>query len=48
MPNRHGGNHNLEAIEFLRELNAVTHASSPGTVDHRRGVDRVAAGDPAR
>jgi 1,4-alpha-glucan branching enzyme len=32
VPNRHGGNHNLEAIEFLRELNAVTHASFPGAV----------------
>jgi 1,4-alpha-glucan branching enzyme len=32
VPNRHGGNHNLEAIDFLRELNAVTHARYPGTV----------------
>jgi len=32
VPNRHGGNHNLEAIEFLRELNAVTHAAFPGTL----------------
>ena len=32
VPNRYGGNHNLEAIEFLRELNAVTHATHPGTV----------------
>jgi len=30
--NRHGGNHNLEAIDFLRELNAITHARAPGTV----------------
>jgi 1,4-alpha-glucan branching enzyme len=30
--NKHGGTHNLEAIEFLRELNAVTHAAFPGTV----------------
>ncbi|HKZ73438.1 MAG TPA: 1,4-alpha-glucan branching protein GlgB, partial [Steroidobacteraceae bacterium] len=30
--NRHGGNHNLEAIDFLRDLNAVTHAKYPGTV----------------
>jgi 1,4-alpha-glucan branching enzyme len=30
--NRHGGNHNLEAIDFLRDLNAVTHARYPGTV----------------
>ncbi|MEP7242190.1 MAG: 1,4-alpha-glucan branching protein GlgB [Gammaproteobacteria bacterium] len=32
VPNKHGGNHNLEAVDFLRELNAVTHASYPGTV----------------
>jgi len=32
VPNRYGGNQNLEAIEFLRELNAVTHATHPGTV----------------
>jgi 1,4-alpha-glucan branching enzyme len=32
VPNRHGGTHNLEAIDFLRELNAVTHAAFPGTV----------------
>ncbi|MGB8326994.1 MAG: 1,4-alpha-glucan branching protein GlgB [Steroidobacteraceae bacterium] len=30
--NRYGGNHNLEAISFLRELNATTHARYPGTV----------------
>lgn len=32
VPNRHGGNHNLEAIEFLKELNSVTHGEFPGTV----------------
>ncbi len=30
--NRYGGHHNLEAIEFLRELNAVVHARFPGAV----------------
>jgi 1,4-alpha-glucan branching enzyme len=30
--NRYGGTHNLEAIDFLRELNATTHARFPGTV----------------
>ena len=30
LPNIHGGNENLEAIEFLRELNTVTHAQFPG------------------
>ncbi|NOT84098.1 MAG: 1,4-alpha-glucan branching protein GlgB [Methylococcaceae bacterium] len=32
IPNQYGGNENLEAIDFLRELNAVTHAEHPGSV----------------
>ena len=32
VPNIHGGNENLEAIDFLRELNRVTHQQHPGTV----------------
>jgi len=32
VPNIHGGNENLEAITFLRELNRVTHSEHPGTV----------------
>jgi len=32
VPNIHGGNENLEAIDFLRELNRVTHSEHPGTV----------------
>ena len=32
VPNRYGGNHNLEAIEFLRQLNSITHSRAPGTV----------------
>ncbi len=32
VPNAHGGRENLEAIDFLRELNAVTHTESPGTL----------------
>jgi len=32
IPNIHGGNENIEAIEFLRELNTVTHSQHPGTV----------------
>jgi 1,4-alpha-glucan branching enzyme len=31
LPNRYGGRENLEAIEFLRELNELTHAYFPGT-----------------
>ncbi len=32
LPNIHGGNENLEAIHFLRELNMVTHSEHPGTL----------------
>jgi len=32
IPNVHGGNENLEAIDFLRELNSVTHEQLPGTI----------------
>ncbi len=32
LPNRYGGNENLEAIDFFRELNTVTHDQHPGTV----------------
>jgi 1,4-alpha-glucan branching enzyme len=32
VPNRHGGRENLDAIDFLRELNSLTHAEHPGTV----------------
>ncbi|MBK9250720.1 MAG: 1,4-alpha-glucan branching protein GlgB [Proteobacteria bacterium] len=32
VPNRHGGRENLEAVEFLRTLNAVTHSRTPGTI----------------
>ena len=32
VPNKHGGRENLEAIDFLRELNTLTHQHAPGTV----------------
>ncbi len=31
-PNIYGGNENLEAIDFLRQLNDVTHGNHPGTL----------------
>ncbi|MCC6296121.1 MAG: 1,4-alpha-glucan branching protein GlgB [Pseudomonadales bacterium] len=31
-PNRHGGNENLEAIAFLRELNELVHGHHPGAL----------------
>ena len=32
IPNQYGGRENLEAIDFLRELNAVAHAECPGAL----------------
>ena len=32
LPNRYGGRENLEAIDFLRELNVVLHQQCPGTL----------------
>ncbi|MDQ1303654.1 MAG: 1,4-alpha-glucan branching enzyme, partial [Pseudomonadota bacterium] len=32
LPNRHGGNENLEAMSFLRELNTMTHRDFPGSI----------------
>ncbi|NNM60699.1 MAG: 1,4-alpha-glucan branching protein GlgB [Steroidobacteraceae bacterium] len=32
LPNRHGGRENLEAIEFLREMNDAVHRAHPGVL----------------
>jgi 1,4-alpha-glucan branching enzyme len=32
VPNRYGGRENLEAIEFLRQTNMLTHAEQPGSI----------------
>ncbi len=32
IPNKYGGNENLEAIQFIHELNNVTHGQFPGTL----------------
>jgi len=32
LPNKHGGRENLEAIEFLKQLNAMVHADFPGAL----------------
>ena len=32
VPNRYGGRENLDAIDFLREMNALTHGNHPGTM----------------
>jgi 1,4-alpha-glucan branching enzyme len=32
VPNKFGGRENLEAVEFLRELNALTHGEHPGSI----------------
>ena len=42
VPNVHGGRENLEAVDFLRHLNAVVAERCPGAIDDRRGIDRLA------
>jgi 1,4-alpha-glucan branching enzyme len=32
VPNRFGGRENLDAVDFLRQLNTVTHAEAPGSI----------------
>jgi 1,4-alpha-glucan branching enzyme len=32
VPNRFGGRENLDAIDFIRQLNALTHAEHPGSI----------------
>ena len=32
LPNKYGGNENLEAIDFIKELNHLTHVEYPGTL----------------
>ncbi|MGD8689060.1 MAG: 1,4-alpha-glucan branching protein GlgB [Gammaproteobacteria bacterium] len=32
LPNVHGGNEDLDAVEFLQQLNTATHAECPGTI----------------
>ena len=47
IPNRHGGRENLDAIEFLRQLNIGVYARPSRRPDRRRGVDGLARGVPA-
>ncbi len=32
VPNKHGGRENLEAVDFLRTLNTLTHSEQPGSI----------------
>ena len=43
-PTSYGGRENLEAIDFLRQLNEAVYRDHPGRADDRRGVDRLADG----
>ena len=43
IPNQYGGRENLEAIEFLKKFNHLTHYRISGRHDHRRGIHRLAA-----
>ena len=42
IPNVYGGRENLEAVGFLRHLNAVVAERCPGAIVDRRGIDRLA------
>ena len=42
VPNKYGGNENLEAIELLQRVNKHNYQREPGIDDDRRGVDLVA------
>ena len=44
MPNKYGGRENLEAIDFLRQLNEEVYRQLSRRADHRRGIDRLAHG----
>ena len=47
VPNQFGGRENLDAIDFVRQLNSLTHGEHPGLDYRGRGVDRVPVGQPA-
>ena len=42
IPNRYGGNENLEAIDFIRKMNEVAYADLTGRRHHCGGIDRLA------
>ena len=41
MPNMYGGRENLEAIDFLQEVQRGSPPAVPGRADDRRGIDRL-------
>ena len=45
VPNKYGGNKNLEAIEFFKHLNTVPHRPESGRHDDRGGIHGLAQGD---
>ena len=45
-PNIYGGRENLEAVQFLQEMNATVHKIGAGHRHHRRGVHVVAGRHP--
>ena len=47
-PNKYGGRENLEAVQFLQEMNATVYKRVPGRHHDRRGVDVLAAASPGR
>ena len=47
VPNQYGGREDLEAVEFIKPLNATLAEEQPGLLHGRRGVHLLAAGDRA-
>ena len=41
IPNQYGGNENIEAISFLKEMNEVVYSHFPDAIDYCRRVDIV-------
>ena len=48
MPNKYGGNENLEAIEFFKHLNSVVHGQKSRSSDDCGGIHRMAESDRRR
>ena len=45
-PNAYGGRENLDAVQFMQEMNATVYKRAPGRVHGRRGVHRLARRHP--
>ncbi len=46
VPNQHGGNENIEAVAFLKRVNAEVYRQFPGAIHDRRGIHLLAGRQP--